>query len=171
MLAGIDPSIGAGNIRAVGAYRYNESAFQNGMMYTGPLDGTGTYVQIHAPGDGVRAVGDTIPHSTMGTLVVGNFNYQGNQVRGHDVTRVQIGDVIIGIFDASESPCSGVPHHTLRMAWPADQEATCKQLEAAGVPVQGTRGHRNEVGFSICVNDPIGNRLELSFDPPDLPPG
>lgn len=78
-----DPSIGAGNIRAVGAYRYNESAFQNGMMYTGPLDGTGTYVQIHAPGDGVRAVGDTIPHSTMGTLVVGNFNYQGNQVRGH----------------------------------------------------------------------------------------
>ena len=57
--------------------------------------------------------------------------------------------------------------YTLRMAWPADQDATCKQLETAGVPVQGTRGHRNEVGFSIFVNDPIGNRLELSFDPPD----
>jgi predicted enzyme related to lactoylglutathione lyase len=94
-----------------------------------------------------------------------------NQVRGHDVTRVKIGDVIIGIFDASNGPCSGVPHHTLRMAWPAEQDSIVKQLEDAGVPVQGTRVHNNEVGFSIFVNDPIGNRLELSWDPPDLPPG
>jgi hypothetical protein len=78
-----DPSIGAGNIRAVGAYRYTGSAFQNGVIYTGPLDGSGTYVQIHAPGDGSRAVGDTIPHSTMGTLVVGNFDYQSDLARGH----------------------------------------------------------------------------------------
>ena len=40
-----DPSIGAGNITAVGAYRYTGSNYQNGMIYTGPLDGSGTYTQ------------------------------------------------------------------------------------------------------------------------------
>ncbi len=78
-----DPSIGAGNITAVGAYRYKESNYQAGMLYTGPVDGSGTYVQIVAPGNGTDAVGDTIPHSTMGDLVVGNFDYQNDEVRGH----------------------------------------------------------------------------------------
>jgi hypothetical protein len=78
-----NPSIGAGNITAVGAYRYTGSNFQSGMLYRGPVDGSGTYVQIVAPGNGSDAVGDTIPHSTMGNLVVGNFNYQSDQVRGH----------------------------------------------------------------------------------------
>jgi len=78
-----DPSIGTGNIRAVGAYRYTASNFQTGMIYNGPLDGSGTYTQIAAPGDGSGPVGDTIPHSTMGTLVVGNFDYQSSQTQGH----------------------------------------------------------------------------------------
>jgi catechol 2,3-dioxygenase-like lactoylglutathione lyase family enzyme len=125
--------------------------------------------------EGMRAVNWNAPDPAATerfyTEIMGGKVVMRNQVRGHDVARVQVGNVIIGIFDASDGPCSGVPHHTLRMAWPADQDATCKQLEAAGVPVQGTRDHHNEVGFSIFVNDPIGNRLELSFDPPDLPPG
>jgi catechol 2,3-dioxygenase-like lactoylglutathione lyase family enzyme len=125
--------------------------------------------------EGMRAVNWNAPDPAATerfyTEIMGGKVVIRNQVRGHDVTRVQVGDVIIGIFDALDGPCSGVPHHTLRMAWPADQDATCNQLETAGVPVQGTRGHRNEVGFSIFVNDPIGNRLELSFDPPNLPPG
>ena len=78
-----DPGMGAGNITAVGAYRYNGSNYQNGMMYTGPIDGSGTYTQLEAPGNGREAVGDTIPHSTMGSLVVGNFDYQKREVRGH----------------------------------------------------------------------------------------
>ena len=53
------------------------------MLYTGPVDGSGTFVQIVAPGNGTDAVGDTIPHSTMGDLVVGNFDYQNDEVRGH----------------------------------------------------------------------------------------
>ncbi len=78
-----DPSIGAGNVTAVGAYRYTGSNFQAGMIYNGPLNGSGSYTQIVAPGNGTDAVGDTIPHSTMGNLVVGNFDYQDDQVRGH----------------------------------------------------------------------------------------
>ncbi len=125
--------------------------------------------------EGMRAVNWNAPDPAAAerfyTELFGGQVVVRNQVRGHDVTRVQIGNVIIGIFDASESPCSGVPHHTLRMAWPAQQDDIVRQLEAAGVPVQGTRVHNNDVGFSVFVNDPIGNRLELSWDPPDLPPG
>jgi predicted enzyme related to lactoylglutathione lyase len=125
--------------------------------------------------EGMRAVNWNAPDPAAAerfyTTLFGGQVVVRNQVRGHDVTRVKIGDVIIGIFDASESPCSGVPHQTLRMGWPAKQDAVVAELEAAGVPVQGTRPHNNEVGFSIFVNDPIGNRLELSYDPPDVTPG
>ena len=79
-----DPGMGAGNITAVGAYRYTGSNYQNGMIYTGPVDGSGTYTKLDAPGNGREAVGDTIPHSTMGSLVVGNFDYQKDEVRGQD---------------------------------------------------------------------------------------
>jgi hypothetical protein len=78
-----NPSVGAGNITAVGAYRYTGSSYQNGMYYTGPVVGSGTYFQLVAPGNGKDAVGDTIPHSTMRNLVVGNFDYQSNPARGH----------------------------------------------------------------------------------------
>jgi hypothetical protein len=78
-----DPSIGAGNITVVGSYVHNGSSYQNGMMYKGPLDGSGQYTKIDAPGNGKEKVADTIAHSTMGNLVVGNFDYQGHQAHGH----------------------------------------------------------------------------------------
>ena len=96
-----NPSIGDGNITAVGAYRYTRSNYQNGMIYTGPLDGSGTYTKLVAPGNGILAVGDTIPHSTMGNLVVGNFDYKIAPARGqgfiydtssHTYTTVAIGN-------------------------------------------------------------------------------
>lgn len=73
------PSLGAGNIRLVGSYKYAESASgpatDHGMIYTGPVDGSGTWTQIDAtplvPGGGLL---NTIAHSTMGNLVVGNFD-------------------------------------------------------------------------------------------------
>lgn len=65
-------TIAAGNIRAVGAYLQNGPAdFQKGMIYDGPLDGSGTWTSLQVPG---ADVGVTIPHSTMGNLVVGNYN-------------------------------------------------------------------------------------------------
>jgi len=78
-----NPSIGVGNVSVVGAYKATAGAtYQNGMIYHGPLDGTGTWTAIVAPGNGVDAVGDTIPHSTMGELVVGNFDYQATPLTG-----------------------------------------------------------------------------------------
>ncbi|MDI1283032.1 MAG: right-handed parallel beta-helix repeat-containing protein [Reyranella sp.] len=81
------PSIGLGNVRAVGNYQYDESptgVMSHGMMYQGPIDGVGgTWTQIDVPSNGANVVGgsvigatvaNTILHSTMGDLTVGNYD-------------------------------------------------------------------------------------------------
>ncbi|GAB5447325.1 hypothetical protein [Gymnodinialimonas sp.] len=74
-----DPDLGVGNIRAVGSYKYAEADAPNadhGMIYEGPVEGGGTGTQIDAtdlvaPGDTLI---NTIAHSNMGDLVVGNYD-------------------------------------------------------------------------------------------------
>ena len=79
-----NPAIGAGNVSVVGAYKLTANAtYQQGMIYHGPLNGTGTWTSFVAPNSGNSTVGDTVPHSTMGNLVVGNFDYQGSETSGH----------------------------------------------------------------------------------------
>ena len=85
-----DPSLGLGNIRAVGSYQYAESpagVVNHGMLYQGPPNGSGgTWTQLDVPSDGTNvvsgivltsAVEDTILHSTQGNLIVGNYDLQG----------------------------------------------------------------------------------------------
>ncbi|WP_027486822.1 hypothetical protein [Allorhizobium undicola] len=73
-----NPRIGQGNVRAVGSYKYAEAPqpkADHGMMYEGPLDGTGIWTNLDVPQDVAGGtVSSTIPHSTMGDLVVGNFD-------------------------------------------------------------------------------------------------
>ena len=75
-----DPSLGAGNIRAVGSYQYSEAASgptsDHGMIYQGPLNGQGTWTQIDATPlvTSGNSLLNTIAHSTMGNLVVGNYD-------------------------------------------------------------------------------------------------
>jgi hypothetical protein len=73
------PGIGAGNVIAVGSYKYAESpispAADHGVIYQGSVSGGGTWTQI----DAVSLVTNgtllnTIAHSTMGSLVVGNYD-------------------------------------------------------------------------------------------------
>jgi hypothetical protein len=86
-------TIPAGDIRAVGNYQSSAGpagVVSQGMIYLGPVSGSGgswTSINVPANGshtaDGRRAcprtrpgcvVMDTIPHSTMGNLVVGNYD-------------------------------------------------------------------------------------------------
>jgi hypothetical protein len=73
-----DPGLGAGNIRAVGSYKYAEGAsgpsYNHGMIYQGTI-GSGTWTQIDATSlvTGGTLL-NTIAHSTMGDLVVGNYD-------------------------------------------------------------------------------------------------
>ena len=87
-------------------------------------------------------------------------------IRGTDVADVRLGRVTLGLFDASSTPAPGVPHTTLEMVWPGDQAAALAELEGAGIKVQGTRTHGQGPGFSVYLDDLLGNALELSWDPP-----
>ena len=81
-----DPTLGAGNVRIVGSYEYKQGAsntLNHGMMFTGSLDGSkGNWTQIDVPTASLTNVGvsvcNTIPHSTMGDLVVGNYDLTTN---------------------------------------------------------------------------------------------
>jgi len=76
-----DPSLGAGEVRAVGSYKYAEGpsgpTADHGMIYQGPANGLGgSWSQIDATSlvsDGDTLL-NTIAHSTMGDLVVGNYD-------------------------------------------------------------------------------------------------
>jgi len=74
-----NPDLGKGNVRAVGSYQYAESSARNhGMVYEGPPSGGGGWSQIDVPASAAGgAVWNTIPHSTMGGLVVGNYDLEG----------------------------------------------------------------------------------------------
>lgn len=76
------PSLGAGNIIAVGSYKYTQSvagaAADHGLLYQGTVTGSGTWTQIDATPlvTGTDSLINTIAHSTMGNLVVGNYDTQ-----------------------------------------------------------------------------------------------
>ena len=92
-------TIPAGQVRAVGSYRTGDGVFNHGMIYLGPVSGGGTWTNIDVPADGSNTVGgvracppgqpgckvmDTIAHSTMGNLVVGNYDLNlGHGVSGN----------------------------------------------------------------------------------------
>lgn len=77
-------TVPAGQVRAVGSYRSSESApgvLNHGMIYLGPVSGPGgSWTSIDVPAGqacGTRSgchVVNTIAHSTMGNLVVGNYD-------------------------------------------------------------------------------------------------
>jgi CHRD domain len=86
-------AIPAGQVRAVGAYVSSSApagVLNQGMIYLGPVSGPGgSWTSIEVPADGTSTVGgaracpstrtgcfvmDTIAHSTMGDLVVGNYD-------------------------------------------------------------------------------------------------
>jgi len=80
-----DPSLGS-NILITGSYQYSESSVLNhGFLYRGPVDGSGTWLQIDVPSGAVggATVEDTIPHSVMGDLVVGDYDLQGVPASGN----------------------------------------------------------------------------------------
>jgi hypothetical protein len=89
-----NPSLGEGNVRAVGSYRYAGSdAYNHGMLYAGPPAGGGSWTQIDVPASAVggAAVWNTIPHSTMGDLVVGDYDLKDKPLSAnafvHDLAR------------------------------------------------------------------------------------
>jgi catechol 2,3-dioxygenase-like lactoylglutathione lyase family enzyme len=87
-----------------------------------------------------------------------------HQVQGVDVARLDLGGFGLGLFDASGGDRPGVPHHTVGIEGPDDPEELKREIEAKGIAVDHIRlhGEREPGGYSLYVEDPSGNRIELS---------
>jgi hypothetical protein len=100
-----NPTLGKDNIRVVGTYEYSESAVagQHGVIYQGPANGVGgTWTQINVPEDlAGSTVLNTIPHSTMGNLVVGNYDVVGQPVGSGNAFIYDISTREYQVFDSS----------------------------------------------------------------------
>ncbi|MBM2812176.1 MAG: hypothetical protein HW416_2935 [Chloroflexi bacterium] len=81
------------------------------------------------------------------------------------IARLDIGSMSVGFFDWGEAARADWPHHAYDVEWPGDAEQARRQLEEAGVKIEGLRMHGDGLGYSITLRDPCGNRLELSADP------
>jgi predicted enzyme related to lactoylglutathione lyase len=73
---------------------------------------------------------------------------------------VQLGNFQVHLFDASQGPRAGVPHHTIMIPWQPKDEAI-KEIEHTGAKVENTRDHPDGKGYSLYVKDPDGNIWEL----------
>ena len=72
--------------------------------------------------------------------ILGAEDRSFNQVNGVDVSRVMLGNMVVGVFDAEGGPSPGVPHHTFDIEGPADAQDAVKELEGMGIEVQGSAG-------------------------------
>jgi catechol-2,3-dioxygenase len=97
--------------------------------------------------------------------VLGAEETQRHTIGDAAVARLKVGDSGIGLFDSSGGPRFGVPHHTFFGEGPGDPEELVRDLEVRGIKVEGVRHHGATTGYSIYVEDPGGNRIELSVDP------
>ncbi len=86
-------------------------------------------------------------------------------IGGAEVVRLKAGEQGVGLFDSSEGPRPGIPHHTFSCEGPADPEEMTRELESRGIAVDSVRKEREGAGYSVYVVDPSGNRLELSVRP------
>ena len=86
-------------------------------------------------------------------------------IAGAEVVRLRLGEHGIGLFDGSQGPRPGVPHHTFTCEGPKDPEELTKELAARGIKVDSLRIQGEGPGYSLYVVDPSGNRIELSVVP------
>ncbi|HTM09634.1 MAG TPA: VOC family protein [Verrucomicrobiae bacterium] len=98
----------------------------------------------------------------LGGEVVRRIDPNDEQLKRGRVKEVdlQLGNVQVHLFDASQAPRSGVPHHTMMMPWREKAEAL-KELERGGTKVENVRDHGDGKSYSLYVKDPDGNLWEL----------
>ena len=99
-------------------------------------------------------------YTTLGAIESGR-----QTLGGAAVVRLKAGDQGIGLFDASDAPRPGIPHHTFNCEGPADPEELSRELAATGIKVDAVRRDREGPNYSVYVNDPSGNRVELAVTP------
>ena len=108
------------------------------------------------------ATAETFYTQVLGAIVVRRIEpteEQRSRGRVKEVD-VQLGNFQVHIFDASEGPRAGVPHHTVTVPW-REKDLRVQDLEQSGVRVENSRDHPDGKGYSLYVQDPDGNLWEL----------
>ena len=163
-------TIPAGQVRAVGSYRIsNDNVLNHGMIYLGPVSGRGgSWTRIDVPAHGRNTVGgvracppdqpgcfvmDTIAHSTMGDLVVGNYDLNlGNRVSGnafiYNMTTQQWTLLQLGGSLASGTTLYGI--------WQDGGPGSPTYTLAGGSLAHGSSPHGNMRAFLMNYNEQTG---------------
>ena len=168
-------AIRAGQVRAVGSYQSSASpagVLNHGMIYLGPLSGRGgRWTSIDVPAQGQHTVGhvracprarrhclvmDTIPHSTMGDLVVSNYDLNpgvpGGVVSGnafiYNMTRHQWTLLRLGGSLSSKTTLYGV--------WQDGGPASPDYTLAGGSSAHGSSPRGNQRAFLMNYNERTG---------------
>ncbi len=163
-------TIPSGQIRAVGSYQSSSApagVLNQGMIYLGRGSGSGgSWTSIKVPADGTHTVGhvracrkvqvncfvmDTIAHSTMGDLVVGNYDLNPSVPGGvasgnafiYNMTRHQWTLLELGGSLSNETTLYGI--------WQDGGDGSPKYTLAGGSSARGT-----QQGFLMNYNERTG---------------
>jgi hypothetical protein len=163
-------TIPSGQIRAVGSYQSSSApagVLNQGMIYLGRRSGSGgSWTSIKVPADGTHTVGhvracrkiqvncfvmDTIAHSTMGDLVVGNYDLNPSVPGGlasgnafiYNMTRHQWTLLELGGSLSNETTLYGI--------WQNGGDGSPKYTLAGGSSARGT-----QQGFLMDYNERTG---------------
>ena len=168
-------AIPAGQVRAVGSYQSSSSpsgVLNRSMIYLGPLSGRGgAWTSIDVPAHGQHTVGhvracprarrhcfvmDTIAHSTMGDLVVGNYDLNPSLPGGvisanafvYNMTRHQWTLLRLGGSLASKTTLYGI--------WQNGGAASPDYTLAGGSSAHGSSPRGNQRAFLMNYNERTG---------------
>ena len=168
-------AIPRGQVRAVGSYQSSSSpagVLNRGMIYLGPVSGSGgSWTSIDVPADGLHTVGhvracprarrqcfvmDTIAHSTMGDLVVGNYDLNpsvpGGVISGnafiYNMTRHQWTLLRLGGSLSSTTTLYGI--------WQEGGPASPDYTLAGGSSAHGSSARGNQRAFLMSYNERTG---------------
>ena len=108
---------------------------------------------------------DKLDESAAFYTALGAVESGRQTIAGAAVVRLKAGEQGIGLFDASDGPRPGIPHHTFNCDGPADPDELSRELAAIGITVDSVRRDREGPNYSVYVNDPSGNRIELAVTP------
>ena len=161
-----NPSLGAGNVRIVGSYQNSQSTSNNlnhGLIYTGPLNGkNGTWARIDVPTSSLTNVGvsvaNTIPHSTMGNLVVGNYDMAGGLTNTGNAFIYNIASNNWTIFSPTNSGTAPIGT-TAYGIWQNGSSSTSYTI-AGGALTNGTN-----TAFLVDYNSATGSFTNLTYFP------
>ena len=170
-------TIPAGQVRAVGSYRTspNNGVLNHGMIYLGPVNGPdGQWTTIDVPPDGSNTVGhvracpvtrpgcfvmDTIAHSTMGNLVVGNYDLNPS-VRGVITANAFIYNMSTHLWTLVRLGGSMSSATTLYGIWQNGGPGSPDYTLAGGSSAHGSSAHGSSLGtqraFLMNYNERTG---------------